>query len=116
MMKPPALSLGCWSMKVLGQLMRAFVAVAAWDLRNGCHSSHRVRNCKRRRLVHESIHAELKVADGAEGAFGIGPPACIPLVHAELNMCDGAEGAFNTGPPTCIPNIGYMFLVYHMHE
>jgi hypothetical protein len=40
------------------------------------------------------------VSDNAEGAFGAGPLAYIPLVFAELSVCDGAEGIFDAGPPT----------------
>jgi hypothetical protein len=82
--------------------MRAFIVVTAWDLCRGCHSSCLVINYKRQ--VHESVRVELKVSNGAEGAFDARPPACIPSIRAELNMCDDAEGAFDAGPSACIPN------------
>jgi hypothetical protein len=49
--------------------MRAFVAMIDWDLRRGCHSYHPIKNYKMRRLVHESVRADLKVPDGAEGGL-----------------------------------------------
>jgi hypothetical protein len=57
-----------------------------------------------RRLLRESMHAGIIVPDGAEGAFGAGPPAFVPSSSVKLNVHDDAKGAFGARPLACIPN------------
>jgi hypothetical protein len=44
-----------------------------------------------RRLVHESMHAEVITLDGAGGVFNAGPPACVSLIFVKLDARDDAE-------------------------
>jgi hypothetical protein len=78
--------------------------VATRGLRHASHSRHPIRNYKRPKLVHESVHAEVIVFDSTEGAFSAGPLAYTPLVLAGLSVHDGAEGAFDAGSLTRISN------------
>jgi hypothetical protein len=49
------------------------------------------------------------VADGAEGAFDMGPPACIPSDSMKLSVHDNAEETFGARPPTYVPNTNHVF-------
>jgi hypothetical protein len=46
---------------------------------------------KIRRLLCESVHAEVIARDGAEGALDAGPSACAPLISTKLDAHDEAE-------------------------
>jgi hypothetical protein len=82
-------------MKVLGRLVRAFVAAIAWGLHCGRHSYCPVENCEKQRLDCDSMLVEPKMRDGAEGIFGAGSAARVP----------------NTGPSAYIPNKQFLVRV-----
>jgi hypothetical protein len=64
--------------------MRAYIVVTAWGLRHRCHSCYPIINHRERRLVHESVRVEPEMCRGVEGAFGMGPLACIPNTRHTL--------------------------------
>jgi hypothetical protein len=46
---------------------------------------------KIRKLLRESMHAEVIARDDAQGVFDTGPLACAPLISTELDVRDDAE-------------------------
>jgi hypothetical protein len=65
------------SMKVSRQSTRAFIVTFGASVANAVLVVL-PENRETRALVHGSVHAKPDLCDDAEGAFGEGPPACIP--------------------------------------